>query len=87
MPLLDLEPISTTAAALSTLEIAIGITPRRSPEAVAFPNLDTTVHLFQQLTSDWIGYDTTVPFATNGIGLTHPILGARSPWRSTPRRA
>ena len=74
VPLLDHEPISTTAAALSILDIANGITPRLPPDAVAFPNLDTTVHLFEQPRSDWIGYDTTVTFGTNGIGLTHTVL-------------
>ena len=41
---------------------------------MAFPNLDTTVHLFTQPRSDWIGYDTTVAFGAHGIGLTHTVL-------------
>jgi len=74
LPLLDHEPLSTTVAALSILDIANGVTPRVPPDAVAFPNLDTTVHLFEQPRSDWIGYDTTVTFGTNGVGLTHTVL-------------
>ncbi|MGC5224561.1 thioesterase family protein [Micromonospora sp. DT81.3] len=74
VPLLAGEPISSTAAALSVLDIANGITPRLPPVAMAFPNLDTTVHLFERPRSDWIGYDTTVTFGTNGIGLTHTVL-------------
>ena len=56
------------------LDIANGITPRRPPREVAFPNLDTTVHLFAQPRSDWIGYDTTVTFGADGVGLTHSVL-------------
>ena len=44
------------------------------PRAVAFPNLDTTVHLFHRPRSEWIGYDTTVAFGGNGVGLTHTVL-------------
>lgn len=74
VPLIEGEPASLTARALSIMDIANGITPRLSPTAVAFPNLDTTVHLFTQPRSDWIGYDTTVTFGADGIGLTHSVL-------------
>jgi hypothetical protein len=74
VPLLDREHISTTAAMMSVLDIANGLTPRHSPEGVAFPNLDTTVHLFTPPRSDWIGYDTAVTFGPTGTGLTHTVL-------------
>lgn len=59
---------------MSVLDIANGITPRQPPRVVAFPNLDTTVHLVQPPRSEWIGYDTTVTFTANGVGLTSSIL-------------
>ncbi|SFR91727.1 Thioesterase-like superfamily protein [Microbacterium sp. cf046] len=74
VPLLNGEPISSTARALSILDIANGIAPRHPPTAVAFPNLDTTVHLFTEPRGEWLGFDTTVTFGTNGIGLTHSVL-------------
>lgn len=74
IPLLRDERVSTTARAMSILDIANGVTPRRPPTLVAFPNLDTTVHLFQPPRSEWVGYDTTVAFGADGIGLTHSVL-------------
>ena len=74
VPLLDGESISATSRALSTLDIANGITPRTAPDRTAFPNLDTTVHLFTEPTGDWLGFDATVSFGDGGIGLTHAVL-------------
>ena len=74
VPLLEGEPVSGTARALSILDIANGVAPRSSPVEVAFPNLDTTVHLVAEPVGDWIGFDTTVTFGSVGIGLTHAVL-------------
>lgn len=74
VPLLEHEVVGSTARVVSVLDVANGITPRVAPESVAFPNLDTTVHLFAQPEGDWIGFDTTVSFGTNGVGLTHTVL-------------
>jgi hypothetical protein len=74
IPLLAGEEISSTAAMMSILDIANGLTPRQSPQDITFPNLDTTVHLFNPPRSEWIGYDTTVTFGPTGTGLTHTVL-------------
>jgi hypothetical protein len=68
------QPVAPLARTMSVLDIMNGVTPRRPPGTMAFPNLDTTVHLFQQPRTDWIGYDTTVSFGADGIGLTHATL-------------
>ena len=68
------EAVSPTARALAIVDIANGLTPRAAAKAVAFPNLDLTVHLFESPRGDWLGLDTTVSFGASGIGLTHSIL-------------
>jgi hypothetical protein len=72
--LLEREDISATAYALGMLEFANGMTPRVAPQAVLFPNLDLTVHLFRPPIGPWIGFDTSVSFGAGGLGLTHSIL-------------
>jgi hypothetical protein len=68
------EQVSATARALGMLDISNGITPRATPEAVAFPNLDLTAHLFAPPSGEWLGLDTTVSFGAGGFGLTHSII-------------
>ena len=41
----------------------------RGPREVAFPNLDLTAHL-SAAPPGWLGFDTTVTFGCNGIGVT-----------------
>lgn len=72
--LIDGERVSLTARALAIVDIANGLTPRAATEAVAFPNLDLTVHLFESPRGDWLGLDTTVSFGPSGIGLTHSVV-------------
>lgn len=74
IPLLEDEPISSTARLLGLVDIANGITPRVPPAHAYFPNLDLTAHLFRTPGNDWIGFDTTVSFGPHGHGLTHSIL-------------
>lgn len=68
------EPTSPLASIATLFDIANGMTVRASPEEVAFPNLDLTVHLFRQPRTPWLGFRTDVSFGDNGIGLTHSIL-------------
>lgn len=68
------EAVSATARTLGIVDIANGVAPRASPDAVAFPNLDLTVHLFRAPRQGWLGFDTTVSIGEHGIGLTHSIL-------------
>lgn len=74
VPLLDGEPVSTTARLVSLVDIANGITPRADPREVAFPNLDLTLHLVREPEDGWIGFDTTVTFGASGLGMTHTVL-------------
>lgn len=72
------ENASATARALGIIDIANGLATRESPGAVAFPNVDLTVHLFAEPEGEWIGLDTAVSFGGGGIGLTHSTLHDRS---------
>lgn len=73
-PLLDGDPVSRLASAAMLFDIANGMAVRVDPREVAYPNLDLTVHLFDEPRGDWLGFDTSVSFGPNGIGLTHSIL-------------
>ena len=68
------EPVSPTAAAVGLLDIANGMTVREDPATVAFPNVDLTAHLVRAPLPGWLGFDTTVTFGENGIGLTSSVL-------------
>lgn len=72
--LLDGEPVSGLAHAARLFDIANGMTVRRDPREVAFPNLDLTAHLFAEPTGDWLGFDTRVSFGDRGLGLTASVL-------------
>jgi len=68
------EPTSRLASAVGLLDIANGMTVRADPAKVAFPNIDLTAHLFRQPRGEWIGFDTSVSFGRNGVGLTSSVL-------------
>lgn len=68
------EPVSTAARAIGLLDIANGIAVRAEPTEVAFPNIDLTAHLFALPRGRWLGFDTTVSFSADGLGLTHSII-------------
>lgn len=72
--LLDGEPVSPLAATTRLLDIANGMAVRADPRQVVFPNLDLTAHFFTQPLGDWVGFDTSVSFGQNGIGLTSSVL-------------
>lgn len=72
--LIEGERVSATARAVGLLDTANGMTPRAAAEDVAFPNLDLTAHWLGQPRGDWLGFDTTVSFGANGVGLTHSII-------------
>lgn len=74
VPLLADEPVSRLAGAAGLVDIANGMTVRTSPQAVAFPNVDLTAHLFGEPRSDWLGFDTTVSFGSGGLGVTSSVL-------------
>lgn len=72
--LLDNEAVSATAGMLTLVDVANGVAARMSPDAVAFPNLDLTVHLLRSPVQGWLGLDTTASFGSIGIGMTHSVL-------------
>lgn len=72
--LLDKETVSATAGMLALVDVANGVAARMSPDIVAFPNLDLTVHLLRSPVPGWLGLDTTASFGSDGIGITHSIL-------------
>ncbi|MGI8536618.1 MAG: thioesterase family protein [Mycobacteriales bacterium] len=74
MPLIEDEVVSPLASAAGLLDIANGITVRVSPRAVAFPNIDLTAHFFAEPRGEWIGFDTTVSFGRQGLGVTSSVI-------------
>lgn len=74
LPLVADEPVSEMASFAGLLDVSNGMTVRVSPREVAFPNIDLTAHFFVQPKGQWVGYDTTVSFGRQGVGLTHTIL-------------
>jgi hypothetical protein len=73
-PLLEDEPVGPLARAASLFDIANGMAVRAAPTAVAFPNLDLTAHLFATPRGEWLGFDTSVSFGVDGIGLTSSTI-------------
>ena len=68
------EQVSEIAKTAALLDIANGMTVRVSPKEVAFPNVDLTAHIFTAPHGDWIGFDTTVSFGREGVGVTSSVL-------------
>jgi hypothetical protein len=72
--LIDDEPVSTLARAAGLFDVANGMAVLVNPTEVTFPNVDLTVHLFGTPRSDWLGFDTSVSFGSNGLGLTSTVI-------------
>lgn len=72
--LLDDEPVSDLASFTGLLDIANGMTVRAAPSDVAFPNVDLTAHFFVEPQGEWVGFDTSVSFGGNGLGLTSSVI-------------
>jgi hypothetical protein len=66
--------VSPTAAYLGLVDTANGVAVRQSPRAWMFPNIDLTVHLFRTPAVGWAGFDTTVVFGGDGLGVTSSAL-------------
>lgn len=50
------------------------MTVRADPRTVAFPNVDLTAHFFTAPAGGWVGFDTTVSFGPDGLGVTNSVL-------------
>jgi hypothetical protein len=74
LPLIRDEKVSDLARMAGLLDIANGMTVRAKPTEVAFPNLDLTAHFFSQPRGDWVGFDTSVAFGSEGVGLTTSVI-------------
>ncbi len=66
--------VSPTAAYLGLVDTANGIAVREDPRRWMFPNLDLVVHLFREPAGGWVGFDTTVVFGAEGLGVTSSAL-------------
>lgn len=73
-PLVEGDEVSELARFVGLLDIANGMNTRADPSRVAFPNLDLTAHLHTAPRGEWVGLDTRVSFADDGIGLTHSTV-------------
>ncbi len=74
VPLLAGERVSRLAGVAGLLDITNGMTVREDPRDIAFPNIDLTAHFFAEPAGEWIGFDTTVTFGADGLGVTHSIV-------------
>lgn len=74
VPLVAGEQVSALARTTGLLDITNGMTVRVDPKEVAFPNVDLTAHVFRQPTGEWVGFDTSVSFGENGLGLTSSVI-------------
>jgi hypothetical protein len=72
--LVDGSQSSTLARYFSLIDTANGIAVRADPATLLFPNTDLTVHLVRRPVGPWVGFDTTVSFGADGIGLTSSVL-------------
>ncbi|MDL9938831.1 thioesterase family protein [Gordonia sp. ABSL1-1] len=72
--ILDDEEISPLARAAGLFDIANGMAVRVHPQDANFPNIDLTAHLFRHPDGDGVGFDTTVSFGPQGIGVTASVL-------------
>lgn len=68
------ESVSALASFAGLFDIANGMTVRADPREIAYPNLDLTAHLIREPVGGWLGFDTTVSFGPNGVGLTSSTL-------------
>ena len=74
LALLEGEPVGPVAHAARLLDIANGMAVRHDPREVAFPNVDLTAHVVRQPGGEWLGFDTTVTFGPDGLGVTSSRL-------------
>ncbi|WIA57184.1 thioesterase family protein [Sphingobium sp. WTD-1] len=76
--LIEDEAVSPLARAMGLVDTANGLAPLVSTADAAFPNLDLTAHIFRAPAGEWVGFDVSVSFGADGIGLTHTILHDRN---------
>lgn len=74
--MVDGEPTSPLVRLLGLVDSANGIAARVPPGAGSymFPNVDLSVHVYREPAGEWLGLDSRVTFAGDGIGLTSSVL-------------
>ncbi|MCQ9163847.1 MULTISPECIES: thioesterase family protein [unclassified Arthrobacter] len=74
--MVDGEPTSALVRLMGLVDSANGIAARVPPGqgSYMFPNVDLSVHVYREPTGEWLGLDTKVTFAGDGIGLTSSVL-------------
>lgn len=74
--MLDGETSSPLVRLLGLVDSANGISARvePGPGGYMFPNVDLSLHLYREPVGEWLGLETHVTFAGDGIGLTSAVL-------------
>jgi hypothetical protein len=68
------EQVGNLARFVALIDTANGVAVRVSPDEWFYPNVDLSIHLFRQPTGGWVGFDTSVVFGGDGLGLTSTTL-------------
>ncbi|MFI5533618.1 thioesterase family protein [Kitasatospora sp. NPDC051853] len=72
--LVEGERASTLASWLAMVDTANGLAIRASPAEWHYPNVDLTIHLHRQPVDEWLGFETSVVFGPDGLGITSSAL-------------
>jgi len=74
--MLDGVPTSPLVRLLGLVDSANGISARvvPGPGGYMFPNVDLSVHVYREPVGEWLGLETHVTFAADGVGLTSSVL-------------
>ncbi len=70
----ELEPGRAAFWVRTPVPLLAGEPTSARPDEVTFPNVDLTAHLFDHPEGEWVGFDTTVAFGADGVGLTSSVL-------------
>ncbi|WP_125610362.1 thioesterase family protein [Specibacter cremeus] len=74
--MVDGEPTSALVRLLGLVDSANGVSSRVPPGlgSYMFPNVDLSIHLYREPEGEWLGLQTRVTFAGDGVGLTSAVL-------------
>lgn len=74
--MVDGETSSALVRLMGIADSSNGIATRVAPGpgSYMFPNVDLSIHLYREPEGAWLGFDTQVTFAEDGIGLTSSVL-------------
>lgn len=72
--LVEATAVSDLSRLFAVTDTMNGVAVRQSPDEVAFPNTDLTVHVFREPVGEWLGLDVEVTFGASGVGMTSAVL-------------